>query len=110
MFISAIDPQAVAAVGAIRGALSTVEDPELGLDIVSLGLVYGIECSARKARVVYSLTSMGCPMGPMIDGEIRKVVCEVDGIDEVETELVFDPPWSPEKMSDDAKFLLGVYG
>jgi metal-sulfur cluster biosynthetic enzyme len=110
MFISAIDPDADAALGAIRGALSTVEDPELGLDIVSLGLVYAIECSARKARVVYSLTSMGCPLGPVIDGEIRKSVGAVDGVDEVETELVFDPPWSPEKMSDDAKFLLGVYG
>jgi metal-sulfur cluster biosynthetic enzyme len=110
MFITAVGEQAVAAVNEIRGALTTVEDPELGLDIVSLGLVYGIECSERRARVVYSLTSMGCPMGPMIDGEIRKVVREVDGIDEVETELVFDPPWSPEKMSDDAKFLLGVYG
>ena len=110
MFISAIDPEAVAAVGAIRGALSTVEDPELGLDIVSLGLVYGIECSERRARVVYSLTSMGCPVGPMIDAEIRQVVARVDGIQSVDTELVFDPPWSPEKMSDDARFLLGVYG
>jgi len=52
---------------------------------------------------------MGCPMGPLIDGEIRRVVGELDGVEEVETELVFDPPWSPEKMSDDARFLLGVY-
>jgi metal-sulfur cluster biosynthetic enzyme len=110
MFISAIDQEAVAAVGSIRGALSTVEDPELGLDIVSLGLVYGIECSARKARIVYSLTSMGCPMGLMIENDIKRVVGGLPEIDAVETALVFDPPWSPDNMSDDAKFLLGVYG
>jgi metal-sulfur cluster biosynthetic enzyme len=94
----------------VRGALSTVEDPELGLDIVSLGLVYGVEIAAGSVRVVYSLTSMGCPIGPMIDAEIRAAVGRVEGVESVETELVFDPPWSPEKMSDDARFLLGVYG
>ena len=94
----------------VRGALSTVEDPELGLDIVSLGLVYGVEVEAGAVRVVYSLTSMGCPIGPMIDAEIRAAVGRVVGVESVETELVFDPPWSPEKMSDDARFLLGVYG
>jgi metal-sulfur cluster biosynthetic enzyme len=93
----------------VRGALSTVEDPELGLDIVSLGLVYGIEVDTGAVRVVYSLTSMGCPIGPMIDAEIRAAVGRVEGVESVETELVFDPPWSPEKMSDDARFLLGVY-
>ena len=95
---------------AIRSALATVEDPELGLDIVSLGLVYGIECDGGRARVVFSLTSMGCPIGPMIERDIVEAVGRVDGVDTVETELVFDPPWSPERMSDDAKFLLGAYG
>ncbi len=61
-------------------------------------------------RVVYSLTSMGCPMGPMIDREIHDALGALEGVESVETELVFDPPWSPGKMSDDAKFLLGVYG
>ena len=97
-------------VAAIRSALATVEDPELGLDIVSLGLVYGIECDGGRARVVFSLTSMGCPIGPMIERDIVEAAGAVDGVDAVETELVFDPPWSPERMSDDAKFLLGGYG
>ena len=97
-------------VASIRSALTTVEDPELGLDIVSLGLVYGVECRAGRARIVYSLTSMGCPIGPMIESEIVAAASGVEGVDVVETELVFDPPWSPERMSDDAKFLLGVYG
>ncbi|HET8607181.1 MAG TPA: metal-sulfur cluster assembly factor [Gaiellaceae bacterium] len=94
----------------IRNVLGGVEDPELGLDIVSLGLVYEIGCADGAARIVYSLTSMGCPMGPMIDQEIRRAVGALDGIESVDTELVFDPPWSPEKMSDDARFLLGIYG
>ena len=95
---------------AIRSALATVEDPELGLDIVSLGLVYGIECDGGRARVVFSLTSMGCPIGPMIERDIVEAAGRVEGVEAVEVELVFDPPWLPERMSDDAKFLLGVYG
>ena len=86
-----------------------VEDPELGLDIVSLGLVYGIECDNGNARIVYSLTSMGCPIGPMIERDIVKAASAVSGVETVEAELVFDPPWSHERMSDDAKFLLGAY-
>jgi metal-sulfur cluster biosynthetic enzyme len=94
----------------IRAVLSTVDDPELGLDIVSLGLVYGIEVEGGRVRVTYSLTSMGCPLGPTIDRDIRAVVGRLEGVQSLETELVFEPPWSPEKMSDDARFLLGVYG
>ncbi|HEY5296019.1 MAG TPA: metal-sulfur cluster assembly factor [Gaiellaceae bacterium] len=96
-------------VAAIRSALMTVEDPELGLDIVSLGLVYEIACTNGRARIVYSLTSMGCPIGPMIERDIVKAANTVPGVDEVEAELVFDPPWSHERMTDDAKFLLGAY-
>jgi metal-sulfur cluster biosynthetic enzyme len=57
--------------------------------------------------VIYTLTSMGCPVGPMIDEQIGEVTRQVPGVEEVETELTWDPPWSPEKMSDDAKFILG---
>ncbi len=97
-------------VRAARSALSTVEDPELGVDIVSLGLVYTIEHERGGVRVVHTLTSMGCPLGPVIERDIGEALAGVDGIDAVDVELVFDPPWSPEKMSDDARFLLGVYG
>ena len=94
----------------VRAALSTVEDPELGLDIVSLGLVYAVERDGNHVRVVHTLTSMGCPLGAVIERDIDDAVAGVEGIESVEVELVFEPPWSPEKMSDDAKFLLGVYG
>jgi len=105
MSFSSGDP----AVAAVRAALSTVEDPELGVDIVSLGLVYAIEHDRGKVRVVHTLTSMGCPLGPMIQRDITDTVGDLDGVESVDVELVFDPPWSPEKMSDEARFLLGVY-
>ena len=88
-------------------ALRQVEDPELGMDIVDLGLVYEVEVEGPKAKVVYRLTSMGCPAGPLIAQDIDRTALEVPGVEEVELELTFDPPWTPDKMSDDAKFILG---
>ena len=88
-------------------ALRQVEDPELGMDIVDLGLVYEVEVEDTKANVTYSLTSMGCPAGPLIAQDIDSAVRQVEGIQDVELELTFDPPWTPERMSDDAKFILG---
>jgi metal-sulfur cluster biosynthetic enzyme len=88
-------------------ALKVVEDPELGMDIVELGLVYDVEVEGPKVHVTYSLTSMGCPVGPLIEQQIAETVSEMPGVEEVEPELTWSPPWSPEKMSDDAKFILG---
>jgi metal-sulfur cluster biosynthetic enzyme len=87
--------------------LRQVEDPELGMDIVDLGLVYEVAVEDSTAKIIYSLTSMGCPAGPLIAQDIDSTARQVEGIDEVELELTFDPPWTPEKMSDDAKFILG---
>jgi metal-sulfur cluster biosynthetic enzyme len=87
--------------------LRRVEDPELGMDIVDLGLLYDVELTDSTAKVTYSLTSMGCPAGPLIAQDIDSAIREVEGIDEVELELTFDPPWTPDRMSDDAKFILG---
>ncbi len=88
-------------------ALRQVEDPELGMDIVELGLLYDVEVEGPKVRVRYSLTSMGCPAGPIIEEDIQGITSSVPGVEEVETELTWDPPWTPERMSDDAKFILG---
>src|SRR5437867_6436489 len=88
-------------------ALSQVEDPELGMDVVDLGLVYEVQVEDSKAKVLYSLTSMGCPAGPLIAGDMDGAIRQVEGIEDVELELTFDPPWTPERMSDDAKFILG---
>ena len=88
-------------------ALHGVEDPELGMDIVELGLYYDSEIEGEKVKVIHSLTSMGCPAGPMIEEGIRDAAAGVPGIEQVDIELVWDPPWTPERMSEDAKFILG---
>jgi len=88
-------------------ALRGVEDPELGMDIVELGLFYDAEIEGPNVKVLYTLTSMGCPAGAMIQEDIDRVVAEIPGVEHVESELTFDPPWTPDKMSDDAKFILG---
>ncbi|MBD0348823.1 MAG: metal-sulfur cluster assembly factor [Thermoleophilia bacterium] len=88
-------------------ALRTVEDPELGMDIVELGLLYDVEVDAANVKVTHSLTSMGCPAGAMIDEGIRDAAGSVPGVEHVDVELVWDPAWTPERMSDDAKFILG---
>jgi metal-sulfur cluster biosynthetic enzyme len=88
-------------------ALRQVEDPELGMDIVDLGLLYDVEVEGPKVKITYSLTSMGCPAGPLIAQDIDRTAREVPGVEEVDLELIFDPPWTPDRMSDDAKFILG---
>jgi metal-sulfur cluster biosynthetic enzyme len=88
-------------------ALRQVEDPELGMDIVELGLMYDVEVEGPKVHVTYTLTSIGCPVGPMIQEQIQEFTAQVPGVEEVDAELTWDPPWSPERMSDDAKFILG---
>ena len=98
---------AVASREEVFDALRVVEDPELGMDIVELGLLYDAEVEGDKVHVTYSLTSMGCPVGPLIEQQIIEVVAAMPGVEEVEAELVWSPPWTPEKMSDDAKFILG---
>ena len=91
----------------VMEVLRQVEDPELGMDIVDLGLLYEVEVADSTAKVTYSLTSMGCPAGPLIAQDIEGAVRQVEGIQDVELELTFDPPWTPDRMSDDAKFILG---
>ena len=88
-------------------ALRVVEDPELGMDVVDLGLVYDVRVEGAKVSVTYSLTSMGCPAGAMIQEQIQQVVASLEGVEDVVTDLTWTPPWSPEMMSDDAKFVLG---
>jgi metal-sulfur cluster biosynthetic enzyme len=88
-------------------ALRLVEDPELGMDIVELGLLYDADVEGPKVHVTFTLTSMGCPVGPLIEQQIRETVGSLEGVQEVDAELTWEPPWSPEKMSDDAKFILG---
>src|SRR5271165_7238265 len=91
----------------VMDALSNVIDPELGLDFVELGLIYGVELNAGHVSVTFTLTTPGCPIGPQVTEQIEEFVGELEGVRTVESEMVFVPPWSPEKMSEDAKFALG---
>ena len=78
---------------ALRQALTTVIDPEIGLDIVTLGLVYGVAVDDDVARVTHTLTTRGCPMERLITDGIRTAAGDLEGIRRVETELVWDPAW-----------------
>ena len=88
-------------------ALSNVIDPELGLDFVELGLIYGVEIDGGKVDVTFTLTTPACPIGPQVSEQMQEFVGELPEVTEVVTSMVFTPPWSPEKMSEDAKFALG---
>jgi metal-sulfur cluster biosynthetic enzyme len=91
----------------VTDVLRDVIDPELGLDFVELGLIYDIEIEGSTVRVTYTLTSPGCPIGPQVSEQIEEFVMELDGVDEVQPTMTFSPPWTPERMSEDAKFALG---
>ncbi len=91
----------------VTEALRQVFDPELGLDIVELGLLYDVQIVGDAVTVVYSLTSIGCPAGPLLQEQILEATRELPGVDTVELQLTWDPPWTPERMSEDAKLLLG---
>ena len=88
-------------------ALEEVIDPELGLDFVSLGLVYDVELEGGEAFITFTLTTPACPIGPQVSEQMQEFVGEIEGVEDVVTNMVFTPPWSPDKMSEDAKFALG---
>jgi metal-sulfur cluster biosynthetic enzyme len=89
-------------------ALSNVIDPELGLDFVELGLIYGVEVQETgRVEVTFTLTTPACPIGPQVSEQMEEFVGELPGVTEVVPSMVFTPPWTPEKMSEDAKFALG---
>ena len=90
-------------------ALKNVNDPELGINIVDLGLVYGVDFEGDTVHVTYTLTTMGCPIGPLIEAEMKQFLSGVEGIEQVNAEMVLRPPWSPEKMSEEAKAALGFF-
>ena len=83
----------------VMDALSNVIDPELGLDFVELGLIYGVEVAQGNVKVTFTLTTPGCPIGPQVNEQIEEFVGELDGVKTVESEMVFSPPWSPDSAN-----------
>jgi metal-sulfur cluster biosynthetic enzyme len=91
----------------VQDALSNVIDPELGLDFVELGLIYAVEVEGGDVFVTFTLTSPGCPIGPQVSEQIEEFVSELDGVGNVFPKMTFTPAWTPDLMSEEAKFALG---
>ena len=91
-------------------ALRSVYDPEIPVNLMDLGLIYGVDIDDDRVRITMTLTAPGCGMGPVLVDDVKERVRKVPGVREVEVDLVFDPPWSREMMSEEAQLELGVYG
>lgn len=90
-------------------ALKTIYDPEIPVDIYELGLIYDIQISDEgKVKVVMTLTTPNCPVAETLPAEVKEKVADVDGVKEVDLELVFEPTWTKDMMSEEAKFELGI--
>jgi len=93
----------------VKKQLATVLDPELGISIVDLGLIYKIEVKENKVKILMTLTTIGCPLFSLIEKEIKNKLIELGSKEEdIVLELIFDPPWSIERMSKKARALLGL--
>ena len=101
-------PEATVTTEAIYEALKSVYDPEIPVNVVDLGLVYDVQVNDSDVYVQMTLTFPGCGMGPYIGQQAEWAVQEVDGVEEVQIEMVFDPPWSPELISEEARAQLGI--
>jgi metal-sulfur cluster biosynthetic enzyme len=92
----------------VREVLRQVKDPELEMNIVDLGLVYDIEVDEGDVHVRMTLTSPGCPAGPMITNDAYRVIRAIDGVRDVNIEIVWEPYWTPEKMDPKVRALMGL--
>ena len=93
----------------IVGALKTVYDPEIPVDIYELGLIYGIEEEKDNVKVKMTLTAPGCPVAEEMPKWVEDAVKEVEGVKDVNVEMVFDPPWDMSLMSDEARLTLNMF-
>ncbi|GHF70511.1 MULTISPECIES: metal-sulfur cluster assembly factor [Deinococcus] len=110
-------PEAVAASGAlpteaqIREALKVVKDPEIPVNVVDLGLIYGVDINADgHVDITMTLTSVGCPVQDLIRADAEMAVGRLDGVSDVNVEFVWTPPWGPDKMSEDGKRQMRMFG
>ncbi len=93
----------------VLNVLSEVYDPEIPIDIVNLGLIYGIDIDGSKVNIRMTMTAPGCPASTQIAGESKALVEQMPGVESVEIELVWDPPWDPSKMSEEAQQSMGMF-
>jgi metal-sulfur cluster biosynthetic enzyme len=98
----------------IREKLKDVVDPELFVNIIDLGLVYGVEITdaaegKKDIKIDMTMTSPACPAGPQLIGQSKNVLAAIEGVGQVDVKIVFDPPWSPDRMTEDARDQLGIF-
>ena len=93
----------------VMEVLGDIYDPEIPIDIVNLGLVYGVRIEGSTVNVDMTMTSPGCPAATQIVAEAKYLLEEIEGVSEVNVEIVWDPPWDPGKMSEAAKESLGMF-
>ncbi len=93
---------------AICESLKTVFDPEIPVNVVDLGLIYDVQVTKGDVYVQMTLTFPGCGMGPFIAQQAEWAIQDIEGVEDVEIELVFDPPWSPDLISEEARSQLGI--
>ena len=89
--------------------LKQIIDPEVGINIVDMGLIYGVDIKDETVGITMTLTSPGCPVGPQLVNGTQNVTQQLEGVDEVNVDVVWTPPWAPEMMTDDAKDELGIF-
>jgi FeS assembly SUF system protein len=103
-------PAKVASADDVAAALRTVYDPEIPVNIHDLGLIYKMDIDAKgDVRIDMTLTAPACPVAGILPGQVAKAVAAVEGVGEVEVSLVWDPPWTRERMTDEAKFALDMF-
>jgi len=94
----------------IMEKLKEVQDPELMMSIVDLGLIYDVTIEEGHVHVLYTLTSPGCPLAPVIAGQLENALTDIPGVNQVDAQLTFSPPWDPRTMaSEDVKMQLGIW-
>lgn len=98
----------------IREQLKQVIDPELFINVIDLGLVYGVDIEdasegKKKVKVTMTLTSPMCPAGPQLVGQSKQVISRMDDVADVEVKIVLDPPWTPDRMTEEARDHLGIF-
>ena len=98
----------------VREELKQVIDPELFVNIVDLGLVYGVgveagEDGSQKIQIEMTMTSPACPAGPQLISQSKRVLSQLPGVGQVDVKIVFDPPWTPDRMTEDARDQLGIF-
>lgn len=106
-----VEDDGMPAAETLREAMKAVVDPEIGYNVVDLGLVYDVEKSGEgRVKVLMTLTTMGCPLTELIDQQVNVILGSLPGVEDVEVEFTFSPPWSPDMISEDVRLELRAMG